>query len=150
MHSEAIRDELLKVDRRGRVRVSAKRREALLDEFERCGVSAAAFAKAIGVRYQTFATWRQSRNKRRAATAESPIEGTLPALPPAPSANGMRWVEAVMDGQSVAPRSIGRATSSVLAVSLPGGARMEIADVAQAELAAVLLRALRGNGNQAC
>ena len=54
MQNEAIRDELLKVDRRGRVRVSAKRREALLDEFERCGVSAAEFSKAIGVRYQTF------------------------------------------------------------------------------------------------
>lgn len=149
MHSEAIRDEVLKVDRRGRVRVSAKRREALLDEFERCGVSAAEFAKAIGVRYQTFATWRQNRAKRRAAAVESPMGG-LPALPPAPSANGMRWVEAVMDGQSVAPRSIGRAANSVLAVSLPGGARMEIVDVAQAELAAVLLRALRANGNQAC
>jgi transposase-like protein len=150
MHSEVLRDELLKVDRRGRVRVSAQRREALLDEFERCGVSAAEFAKQIGVRYQTFATWRQSRNKRRAARVESPVARSLPALPPATSANGMRWVEAVMDGQSVAPRSIGRATSSVLAVSLPGGARMEIADVAQAELAAVLLRVLRGNGNQAC
>ena len=150
MHSEAIRDELLKVDRRGRVRVSAQRREALLDEFERCGVSAAEFAKQIGVRYQTFATWRQKRAKCKAAVMESPDARSLPALPPTTSANGMRWVEAVMDGQSVAPCSMGRAASSVLAVSLPGGARMEIADVAQAELAAVLLRVLRGTGNQAC
>jgi hypothetical protein len=149
MHSEAIRDELLRVDRRGRVRVSAKRREALLDEFEQCGVSAAEFAKSIGVRYQTFATWRQKRAKCKAAMMESPVARSLPALPP-PSVNGMRWVEAVIDGQSVAPRSIGMAASSVLAVSLPGGSRMEIVDVAQAELAAVLLRALRGNGNEVC
>jgi len=149
MQSEAIRDELLKVDRRGRVRVSAKRREALLDEFERCGVSAAEFAKAIGVRYQTFATWRQKRTKRKAAVMESPVARSLPALPP-PSVNGMRWVEAVMDGQSVAPPSIGRAASSVLAVSLPGGARMEIADGGQAKLAAELIRALEGKGCAAC
>jgi len=150
MHSESIRDELLKVDRRGRVRVSAKRREALLDEFERCGVSAAEFAKAIGVRYQTFATWRQNRAKRRAAVVENPVAGALPALPPAPSTNGMRWVEAVMDGQSVAPRSIGRAERSVLAVSLPGGARTEITDGGQAKLAAELIRALEGKGCVAC
>ena len=61
MQSDGIRSELLKVDRLGRVRVSAQRREALLDAFESCGVSGVEFAAHIGVKYKTFATWRQKQ-----------------------------------------------------------------------------------------
>ena len=44
MTSMNAKTEVLKQDVRGRVRVSAERREALLDEFERSGASGAKFA----------------------------------------------------------------------------------------------------------
>ncbi len=61
MQNEAIRDELLKVDRRGRVRVSPERREALLNEFERWGVMVAA-AIELGSGERVFS----EKNGRRA------------------------------------------------------------------------------------
>jgi hypothetical protein len=42
---------VLKVDRRGRVRVSRERREALLSEYDRSSMSAAAFADWLGIKY---------------------------------------------------------------------------------------------------
>jgi len=42
--------EVLKTDTRGRVRVPAERREALLDEFEKSGMSGAKFARLAGRR----------------------------------------------------------------------------------------------------
>jgi DNA-binding transcriptional regulator/RsmH inhibitor MraZ len=47
--------EVLKTDTRGRVRVPAERREALLDEFEKSGMSGAKFARLAGIHYATFA-----------------------------------------------------------------------------------------------
>lgn len=47
--------EILKVDARGRVQVTAERREALLDEFDRSGMSGAGFAKHYGIKYTPFA-----------------------------------------------------------------------------------------------
>jgi len=58
-------DELLKTDVLGRVRTSRQRREALLDEFSKSGVSASKFAQMTGINYQTFATWVQKQKQRR-------------------------------------------------------------------------------------
>ena len=49
--------EVLKTDTRGRVRVFPEPREALLDEFEKSGMSGAKFARLAGVHYATFANW---------------------------------------------------------------------------------------------
>ena len=68
----------------------------------------------------------QKRRQQRKAGA---AEGQPAAL---------RWVEAAMEAQG-----------SGLRVELPGGARIAIADEAQAKLAAVLLRAL-GAGGSGC
>ncbi len=57
-------NEVLKTDVLGRVRTPRARQEALLDEFERSGVSGAKFAELAGINYQTFATWAQRRSKR--------------------------------------------------------------------------------------
>jgi transposase len=54
--------------------VPGERREALLDEFERSGVSAMAFAKMAGVNYATFANWRQKRRKARGLSEGLPKE----------------------------------------------------------------------------
>ena len=113
-------EQLLKVDGVGRVWASKKRREALLDEFERSGTSAAQFAALTGVKYPTFASWVQKRRRKQdnAGRVEAPL----------------RWMEAVA------------APVGGLCVHLPCGARMEIADGAQAQLAAALLRALAREG----
>src|SRR5215207_1914432 len=72
--------EVCKVDRGGRVHVPAARREALLDEWERSGVSAPEFARLVGVKYATLAGWRARRQRAR-AVAGPPILRREPAGP---------------------------------------------------------------------
>ena len=115
MQSMAQTEHVLKVDTSGRVWTPRVRREEVLDELERSGMAAVKFAALIGVKYPTLASWVQKRRRERGA-------GQPAAL---------RWVEA-----SVEARAVG------LRVELPGGARIEVADEAQAFLAAVLLRAM--------
>ncbi len=144
MQNALSEGELLKVDRRGHVRVPAKRREALLDEFERCGVSAVQFAASIGVKYHTFAHWRQVRERKRQAS-EVAAPSTPVALLPEGSRSGIRWVEAVVDSHE------GKvATKPALKIALPGGAHLEIADAGEVPLAAELLRALESKGRVTC
>ena len=64
--------EIFKTDSRGHIRVPVERREALLDEFEKSGMSGAKFARFAGIHYGTFATWAQRRRKERSAAAVAP------------------------------------------------------------------------------
>lgn len=139
MTSATLPDEVLKTDALGRVWVKRARREALLDEFERGGTSAQAFAKLVGVNYQTFASWVQ---KRRKARQPCPPMAKLEALPPA-ATGALRLVEAVVerDGDE-AGATIG---GESLCLHLPGGARVEVRDSRQAMLAAELLKALEAS-----
>ena len=57
--------ELLKTDTGGRVRTSPERREAVLDEFERSGLSGMRFAAGCGLKYPVFAGWVLRRKKQR-------------------------------------------------------------------------------------
>jgi hypothetical protein len=118
--------QVLPVDSRGRVRVSSERREALLAEFDRSGMTAAGFAAWAGIKYSTFASWIQQRRRKAGKVGGG--------------GGGLRWVEAVVDKQNPAV-TMGNA---VLTVHLPAGARMEIADARAALLAAELLRGLSG------
>ena len=118
---------ILKTDVLGRVKTLAERRESLLDEFERSGLSGAKFAALAGIKYQTFATWAQRRRRQRAA-------GSVPAKP----ADPVRWLEAVIE--QAQPRDASGPLSLVL--QLPGGASAAITDAKQAVLAAALVRAL--------
>ena len=102
-------------DRRGRMNWSRERREQLLDEYERSGLSQAAFARREGVRYPTFAHWVQER--RRGASGEA--RGVVP-----------RFVEVGVPATSSSPE---------LSVALPGGL---VARGADATALAVLVRAL--------
>jgi cellulase/cellobiase CelA1 len=117
---------ILKTDARGRVQTPAARRESLLDEFERRGLSGAKFAALAGIKYQTFAAW--SLRRRKLAGVQAPAQ---PAHP-------VRWLEAVVDQA----HGVIAAKASSLALHLPGGARMDLADAAQLPLAAALLRSL--------
>jgi len=64
-HLEA-KQEILKVDSRGRVRTPPERREALLDGFERSGLSGRRFAKMVRVAPLTFSAWVCQRRRKRA------------------------------------------------------------------------------------
>ena len=117
--------EILPTDTKGRVRVSRERREELLDEFERSGMTGAQFARTIGLKYQTFAFWRQQRQKRQPAlTSPSPQKSAT-----------VEWLETVIDKASVS------APGLPLVVRLPSGAAIELANASQAGVAAALLRA---------
>ena len=121
---------ILKTDGRGRVKTPVERRESLLDEFERSGLSGAKFAALAGIKYQTFAAWAHRRRQQRAS-------GTPTKVPAAP-ADKMRWLEAVIEQAQPS----GASQCDSLMVQLPGGARVEITGPKQAVLAAALVRAL--------
>lgn len=121
---------VIKTDGLGRMRTSAARRESLLDEFERSGVSGTKFAALAGIKYQTFAGWVQRRQRQRGASSKL-ASATA-------SAASVKWLEAVV-GQA---QDLGGQGSKVLVLQLPGGARVEISDLKQAALAGALVRAL--------
>ncbi len=131
MNTMSADETILRTDVLGRVKTPKERREALLDEFERSGLCGQKFAALAGIKYQTFATWAQKRRRQRGAYA--------PAKVPAKATVGVRWLEAVVDqtqGSAV------KADGSLLVLHLPGGARVEIGDLKQVEVAVALLRAL--------
>ena len=109
---------ILKVDARGRVQITFERREALLDEFDRSGMSGAAFAKHYGIKYSTFAYWIQVRRRSQ--------------HPPEPSGNHRFLV--------VAADAANRANG--LTVELPHGVTLSITTPEEARLAAILIEAL--------
>ena len=76
MTSTIVKAEILKQDGRGRVRMPVRRREALLDEFEKSGTSGAKFARLAGLKYATFAGWVLKRRKQRGKAVK-----TTPGLP---------------------------------------------------------------------
>jgi len=80
--------EILKTDARGRVQTPVKRREALLDEFERSGLSGKKFALLVGIKHQTFAAWVTKRRKQRGSARSLPHQR-------AESVPKLQWVEAV-------------------------------------------------------
>ena len=122
--------QILKTDALARVRTPPERRRQLLDEFERSGLSGVKFAALVGIKYSTLAGWAAQRRRQEAAGP--------PATPPTKKPAQVQWVEAVLDqAQGQAGRN-----SPGLIVRLSGGARLEIADLRQIELAAALLRAL--------
>jgi transposase-like protein len=120
-------ERVLKVDVRGRVWTPRERREEVLSEFERSGMPASKFAQHIGVKYSTFANWVQRHRKEngdRVARVER---------------RALKWVEAKVEADA-------GAGAQPLVVHLPAGIRMEVGDVAQAALAAEVLRRLVGGG----
>ena len=117
---------ILKQDGRGRVRTSAARREQLLVEFERSGLSGPKFAELVGVKYQTFATWVQRRQRQLGAAAKVPV----------PTTESVKWLEAVL---ASAPPAV---AGAILVLQLPGVVHLAVADEKQAVLAASLVRAL--------
>jgi hypothetical protein len=115
--------ELLRMDAKGRVRVTRERREALMGEYDRSGMSARGFAEWAGIKSATFGWWLQQRRK-----AEEKSGKGEPA--------SVQWVEAEVAPEREQDRG-GR-----LRIELECGARMEVVDRAGAALAAEVLRQL--------
>lgn len=120
--------EVLPTDRRGRVIVSKERRAALLEEFDRRGMTAAQFAQWSGINYQTFWGWL----RRRPKASGSPV----PAHP------DRQWVEAVV--QDAGPLN----GNDVVVVELPGNARVVLRSGTGATVLAALLRELEYTGGR--
>jgi hypothetical protein len=77
---------VIKTDVLGRVKAPAERREQLLDEFERSGLSGCKYAELIGVKYSTFGTWAQKRRRARGTYRKVTAKQVVKAEP-------VRWLE---------------------------------------------------------
>lgn len=118
---------ILKTDTEGRVRTPPERREKLLDEFERSGLSGAKFAELAGIKYQTFASWAARRRKHR-GLLQAPAKGTNP----------VHWLEAVVSEAKGSASHL----AAPLRVRVSAEAWIEISDLNQVGLAAALVHAL--------
>jgi len=126
MTSPQPKEVILKSDTRGRVFTPAARRESLLDEFERSGLSGAKFAQLTGLKYSTFACWLQRRRQERGA---APVTGQKDPVA------ATRWLEAVVEQPSPGPGP------DPVRVRLSSGAWVEVQHAGQAALVAALVRA---------
>ena len=118
---------LLKTDAVGRVKTPPERRESLLDEFARSGLSGKKFAELAGIKYQTFAAWVTRRRKQHGETQ--------PAMKPS---DPMRWLQAVVT-EAATPTAH---AYSPVKIKLPTGAWIELCEPKQIDLVAALVQAL--------
>lgn len=139
MTSTNAKAELLKQDERGRVRVSAERREALLDEFGPSGMSGAKFARLAGIKYATFANWVMKRRRER-GRAGSGGDGVM-------KAGAVRLLEAVVDCGRTEQSA---ACAQGLLIEMPGGSRMLVGSPVQLQMAAELVALVAQNSRVRC
>ena len=138
MTNTTLPDEVLKRDALGRVRTPRARREALVEEFEKSGVSAKKFAALLGVNYQTFASWVQAWRKAR---------GQYPSVA-GKAAGPVRLWEAVVEGGGRTDRDAADAPG--LWIELPGGSRLSVASPVQLQMAAELVALLAQRTGARC
>jgi hypothetical protein len=105
--------------------IPAEMRERLLEAFDKSSMSGTEFAAYYNLKYQTFATWRQKRDRERLKENGEPekptfVELTLPVIETS-KVNGK------------------------LKIDLPGGASIQITTPEEAQLAAELLKAFGGS-----
>ncbi len=121
-------DDIIKQDHLGQVLATKDQRTAMMVEFERSGMSGAAFARLVGVKYSTFAHWvKQWRKHKQDDSGEvTPV----------------RWLEAeIKTGPSEPPpERLAKGSSTGLLVELSGGSRLWVETAMQVHLAAELIR----------
>ena len=132
IYDEESKPKILKSDALGRVRTPPADREAILDAFEESGLCGAAFARAHGIKYCTFATWRQKRKKQR---GEYPVARG--------QASGSDSGSTPFTFLEVIPGEHDR-TQSRVTIDLGDGMKMEITSESQAALAARFIRFVKG------
>jgi hypothetical protein len=122
--------EILSQDAQGRVLVSRERRESLLEQYDRSGMSGVKFGQYVGIKYSTLAYWLQSRRRHREREKLLLKAG---ADTEAGKSNGA-WIEAVVENGSSA-----RVSTGALRIYFAGGAYCQISSAGEAALAAELL-----------
>ena len=122
-----------RTDSRRQIRISRKKREALLAQFDQSGISGPKFAKQAGIKYTTFANWLQKRRRQRTKTI--PTKKSVPG-----TRSKVRWLEVVVNGPQQKEQP--KLATTTLIVHGPGGVRLELSEEKQVKLAAQLLREL--------
>jgi hypothetical protein len=122
--------QILSQDARGRVLVSRERRQTLLEEYDRSGMSGIKFAQYIGIKYSTLAYWLQRRRQQR-QKEKSLITADADTKPC--RSNGA-WIEAVVENASGPSLPTG-----ALRIYFAGGAYCQISSAGEVALAAELL-----------
>ena len=112
------------MDTRGRVRTTPEQREALLDEFERSGLSGRRFAEIAGVVPVTFSAWVCQRRRKRAEAKKRSTRAEPIAL-----------LEAVLEERSSPLVSV----AGRVVIELGGGAKVEVGTREQLALVAELV-----------
>lgn len=123
---------LVKTDALGRTRTTKEQREAILDAFDKGGLSGPDFARVHGINYQTFATWRQKRRKE---------QGVYPKAPGASKAASKPLKPFTLIEATVEPPQQGDA----LTLEIGKEARLIISDASQLPLVVELLKHWQGN-----
>jgi transposase-like protein len=116
----ATHDNIIKSDRRGRLRYTPEQRESLVQACHASGLSTPRFAAIHGVKYQTLATWIHRSNR---ATTPPRL------LSPAP----LLLVPVEREGP-VSPGVV-----SPLEIHLPGGAKLTLTTPGHVPFAAALI-----------
>jgi hypothetical protein len=124
--------QILSRDARGRVLVSRERRESLLEEYDRSGMSGVKFAQYLGIKYSTLAYWLQRRRRHRGR--EKLLLKAGPKTEAGQSNGG--WIEAVVENACAAEP---RVPAGALRICFAGGAFCQISSAEEAALAAELL-----------
>ena len=126
----------------------AERRELLLDEFEKSGVSAAKFARLVGIKYATFAGWVLKRRKERGSVEKT--RSSLPASAAAPvvSPGPVRLFEALMEDDHAGGRD--PVETRGLLIELPGGSRMLVESPIHLQMAAELVTLIAQSARARC
>jgi hypothetical protein len=124
-------EQILSQDAQGRVLVTRERRESLLEEYDRSGMSGVRFAQYVGIKYTTLAYWlkRRRRQRQREKLLMKAGADTEPGR-----SNGT-WIEAVVDKNG----SAARGSAGALRIYFAAGAYCQISSAAEAALAAELL-----------
>jgi hypothetical protein len=129
--SEEQAGQILSQDARGRVLATQERRDLLLEEYDRSGMSGVRFAQYVGIKYTTLAHWlrRRRRQRQREKLLTNGVGETEPG-----GSNGT-WIEAVVDKNA----SAARAPAGGLRIYFAAGAYCQVSSAAEVALAAELL-----------
>jgi len=122
--------QILSQDARGRVLVSRERRESLLAEYDRSGMSGVRFAQYLGIKYTTLAHWLRSRRRHR---QREQLLVKVGANAKAGKSDGS-WIEAVLENGTGPRLPVG-----MLRIYFTAGAYCQISNTAEIALAAELL-----------
>lgn len=121
----ATHDDIIKSDRRGRLRYTQEQRDALVNACLASGLSTPRFAAIHGVKYQTLAAWIHRGHRQ-----------TKPARPGLPQPAPLMLVPVEREDPASS------AVASLMEINLPGGATLRVTAPCHIPLAAALIREL--------